>query len=70
MCNFNVILMFLLYLIGFECIDDSENSEDDASCSNQGYCSNDGSCQCNSNEARDSKFEGKDCSGKFFPRFL
>ena len=61
------MLMFLLYLIDSECIDNSENSEDDVSCSNHGYCSNDGTCQCNSNEARGSKFHGENCSGKFFP---
>lgn len=70
MCNFNVILKFLLYLqnIGFKCNDDSSNSEDDASCSNQGYCSNDKTCECNSNEVRKSKFGGKDCSGMFYFR--
>ena len=58
--------MVFRYLIDFECIDDSGNSDDDDSCSNQGYCSSDGSCQCNSIEARDSKFGGQNCSGKFF----
>ena len=65
-CNSNIILMVLSYLLGFECIDDSENSEDDASCSNQGYCSNDKTCECNSNDVRKSKFGGKNCSGKFY----